>query len=254
MKFQELTSPKLAAIDRKRTLALIPIAAVEQHGPHLPTGTDTIVCGAISESVEQKRSEQVLLLPTLWLGASAHHLRFGATLTADLDSYISTLCEIGRCLLDDGFERLLFLNGHGGNVDPFKVALRELQLGYPEALLAGGSYWSTSDDIIAAGLDGADKGVGHACEFETCMIMHLRPELVDQEKVADAGPWVQDTDLGIYVSLDMMQRTREGCTGRPDLATPEKGAKLFEAIVERVCSVVDSLLERPLPEDARPSA
>ena len=248
MKFHEMTSGQLAAVDRSQTIVLAPIAAVEQHGPHMPTGTDTIICGAVSEAVEGRRSDKVLLLPTLWLGASAHHLRFGATLSADLDTYVSTLCEIGQQLLDDGFERIIFLNGHGGNVDPLKVALRELQLGDPRPLLAGGSYWSVAEKVIADGLDGPDKAVGHACEFETSMIMHLRPELVDTPMLADAGHWRRDVVEGLYVSRDMKQRTQKGCTGRPDLATPEKGAAMFDGIVGRVCEAVDTLLSLPLGE------
>lgn len=249
MKFHEMTAHQLKAVDRSKTLVLAPIAAVEQHGPHLPTGTDTIICGAVSEAVESRRPDSVLLLPTLWLGASAHHLRLGATLSANLDTYIATLCEIAQQLLDDNFERLVFLNGHGGNVDPLKVALRELQLEDPRPLLAGGSYWSVAEKVIADGLDGADKAVGHACEFETSMIMHLRPELVDTPKLADAGFWQPDTVEGLYVSRDMKQRTKTGCTGRPDLATPEKGAAIFEGIVNRVCQAVDTLLVTKLGED-----
>lgn len=246
MKFQELTSPALSRIDRSGTLVIIPISAVEQHGPHMPTGTDNIICTAIAESLEKNRPEQVLLTPPLWLGASAHHLRFGATLTADLDTYIHTLCEVGRSLLGDGFARLLFLNGHGGNVDPLRVALRQLQLEYPESLLVGGSYWSVADVLLRETLEGDHKSVGHACEFETSMVLHLRPELVDEEQVANAGQLITDQIDGLFVSRDMWQRTQAGCTGRPDLASAEKGRRLFDGIVELLGSTVERLLVEPL--------
>ncbi|MCA9180579.1 MAG: creatininase family protein, partial [Planctomycetales bacterium] len=127
MKYLEMTARQLAAMDRDQTVVIIPIAAVEQHGPHMPTGTDTILCTAIAESLEAKLSDRVLLTPTIWLGASAHHLRFGATLDSSLEHYINMLCDVARSLLDDGFQRLLFLNGHGGNIDPMRVAVRQLQ-------------------------------------------------------------------------------------------------------------------------------
>ena len=114
MKFQELTSPQIAGLDRNRTVVIIPIAAVEQHGPHMPTGTDNILCTAIAEALEEKTPEEILLLPTLWQGASAHHLRFGATVSAELETYIATLFETAVSLLEDGFQRIVFLNGHGG--------------------------------------------------------------------------------------------------------------------------------------------
>lgn len=246
MKFDQMTSPDLAAVDREHTVVMIPIAAVEQHGPHLPTGTDTIICTAIAQEAEQQLAERVLLTPTFWLGASAHHLRFGATLNLDLETYSSTLCDIGMSLLDDGFARLLFINGHGGNVDPMRVALRQLQHEYPGALLAAGSYWSIAEDLIRETLEGDQKFVGHACEFETSMILHLKPELVAQDRVADAGKLVADNIDGLFLSRDMKHRTQQGCTGRPDLASAEKGRDLFEGIVARLVVTAAKLLNEPL--------
>ncbi len=246
MKFLELTAPQIREIDRKKTVVLIPIAAVEQHGPHLPTGTDTIICTALTEAVEKRLPETILLTPTMWLGASSHHLRFGATLSSALPDFIATLREIAGSLLGDGFRRLLFVNGHGGNVDPLHVALREIQPSFHDALLAGGSYWATADDLIADAMEGDHKTVGHACEFETSMILHLRPELVDEAKLADAGKLVPGAINGLFVSRDMKQRTNEGCTGRPDLATAEKGKALFEGITARLVESAEKLLAEPL--------
>jgi creatinine amidohydrolase len=248
MKFLEMTSPQLGTVDREQTLVLIPIAACEQHGSHLPTGTDTIICQSLAEAVEQRLPDSILLVPIMWLGASSHHLRFGATLTAELDTYIQMLIEIAEPLIAEGYRRFMILNGHGGNVDPLRVALRQLQTPYPHVLLSGSSYWSIAEQQIAETLTGADKTVGHACEAETSLIMHLRPELVDRERLADAGPWTRDVVEGLYICRDMQQRTREGCTGRPDLATAEKGARLFDQIVTRVTSVAEMLLRESLPE------
>lgn len=247
MKFLEMTSSQLAAIKHHEVAVLLPIAAVEQHGPHLPTGTDTIICGAVAEAVEARHSDTVLLLPTLWLGASSHHLRFGATLTAELSTYIKLLTEIISPLLLDEYRRVLVLNGHGGNVDPMKVALRQLQPEFPDTLLSAGCYWSPCHADIVRLLDGDDKFVGHACEFETSMIMHLRPELVDTNRVTNSGEWLPDEIDRVYVSRDMMQRTQAGATGRPDLASAEKGAALFEAAVAGVERFVEKLLNESLP-------
>lgn len=246
MKFHEKTSAQLAAVDRDQTLVIIPIAAVEQHGPHMPTGTDTILCGAVAGAVEERLTKRVLLAPTFWLGASAHHLRFGSTLDSKLDTYVATLCDIARSLLDDGYQRLLFLNGHGGNIDPMRVAVRTIQPAYPKALLAAGSYWSVADELIREILSGDHKFVGHACEFETSMMLHVRPELVDDSRRADAGELVADVLDGVFLSRDMRQRTREGFTGRPDLASAEKGKLLFEGIVEKLDCLVNELLAQPL--------
>jgi creatinine amidohydrolase len=248
MKFQEMTSGQLSSVKRDQVLVMLPIAAVEQHGPHLPTGTDTIICDAVAQAIEQRCSDSVLLLPTLWLGASSHHLRLGATLTAELPTYITLLREILQPLLLDGYRRILLLNGHGGNIDPMRVALRELQPEFPDTLLTAGCYWSPGDAKIIELLEGADKFVGHACEFETSMIMHLRPELVDTDQLAHAGDWLPDQVQGMFVCRDMLQRTNAGATGRADLASAEKGAALFDAAVSGVEQFVTNMLNEPLPE------
>lgn len=245
MKFQEMTAFEINDIDREKVLVILPIAAVEQHGPHMPTGTDNFLCTGLAEALEQSMPDKVLLAPTQWLGASAHHLRIGATLDSSLEVYIETLMGMARSVLNDGFRRILLLNGHGGNIDPMRVALRRIQNEYVDRLLTAACYWDVADELIKQSLDGAHKFVGHACEFETSMLMHLRPELVKLELVKDAGELITDNLGGVYISRDLRQRTAEGCTGRPDLASAEKGRMLFAGILEALVETVDSLLAQP---------
>ena len=245
MKFQEMTAFEINDIDREKVLVILPIAAVEQHGPHMPTGTDNFLCTGLAEALEQSMPDKVLLAPTQWLGASAHHLRIGATLDSSLEVYIETLMGMARSVLNDGFRRILLLNGHGGIIDPMRVALRRIQNDYVDRLLSAACYWDVADELIKQSLDGAHKFVGHACEFETSMLMHLRPELVKLELVKDAGELITDNLGGVYISRDLRQRTAEGCTGRPDLASAEKGRMLFAGILEALVETVDSLLAQP---------
>src|SRR5260370_6605644 len=124
MKFAEMTFPMLRRVPRDTTLVLAPLAACEQHSQHLPTFTDTLLVTGVAEGVEALLPQQVLLLPTLWFGASAHHLRFGATLSAEVDTHVAMLRDLLAPLLEDGYRRLLLLNGHGGNIDTMQMALR----------------------------------------------------------------------------------------------------------------------------------
>src|SRR5437016_5272873 len=117
MRFVDMTWPEIRRIDRQHSVVLCPIAACEQHSHHLPTFTDTILVSAVAEGVEQAAGAITLLLPTLWLGASHHHLRLGATLSVDATSHAQILAGMLAPLLDDGFKRILILNGHGGNID-----------------------------------------------------------------------------------------------------------------------------------------
>ncbi|MFK7778855.1 MAG: creatininase family protein [Gimesia sp.] len=246
MKYAEMTAREIKEVSRESTLVVLPIAAVEQHGPHMPTATDTIICTAIAEQIEQNLSESLLLLPTLWLGASQHHLRWGATLTSRVENYETLLCEICESLLDDGFRRVLILNGHGGNIGPMQISLRRLQVNYRNSLLMAASYWSIAEQEIASLMEGECKTLGHACEAETSLIMHLRPELVKESEIANFIDYAPDVVDGVYICRDMFQRTQKGATGRPDLASAEKGGKMFSAIVERVSDVLAHLTERAI--------
>src|SRR5438270_13143758 len=94
MRFHEMTWPLLRQVPRDSTVVLAPIAACEQHSLHLPTFTDTILVTAVAEGAERILPDQILLLPTLWLGASSHHLRLGGTLSTEVDTHITILCDL----------------------------------------------------------------------------------------------------------------------------------------------------------------
>src|SRR2546423_11059504 len=157
MRFQDLTWPLLRQVPRDRTLVLAPIAACEQHSPHLPTFTDTILVTGVADGVEKRLPDKVLQLPTLWLGASGHHLRFGATLSAEVDTHVAMLCDLLVPLLEDGYCRVLVLNGHGGNIDTMHVALRRLMTRYRDRSLTAASYWELAEKELAALAEGPRK-------------------------------------------------------------------------------------------------
>jgi creatinine amidohydrolase len=247
VKFHEMTYPQLQQVPRASTVVLAPIAACEQHSRHLPTYTDTLLVTGVADGVEQRLPREVLQLPTLWFGASSHHLRFGGTLSAEVDTHIQMLCDLLVPLLDDGYQRVLVLNGHGGNIDTMQVALRRLQPRYRDRLVTAASYWDLAEKELAALAEGPRKTMGHACEFETAMMLALRPDLVRREDIQD-DPSEDDPALrGLYVAEDMWQRTDHGAVGYPQRATAEKGRAFLAAAVDRAVEVVQALLRRPLP-------
>ncbi|CAN5890022.1 creatininase family protein [soil metagenome] len=246
MRFAELTAPEIRDIDRAGTLVVAPIAACEQHSQHLPTLTDSILVGAVAEGLERTRSIEVLLLPVLWLGASQHHLPFGGTLTATLPTYEQMLVDLIAPLLRGGFRRVLLLNGHGGNIDPLHVALRRLDVEFPEAILTGAAYWELAEAEIAALCEGPRKSVGHACEVETSLMLHLRPDLVRLDRIAKEPP---DISLaGLFWARDFSRRTRQGAIGYPEHADAGRGRLMLEAIIERVVHTADEVSRLPLPD------
>jgi creatinine amidohydrolase len=248
MRFAELTWPALRQLPQDRVLVLAPLAACEQHGPHLPTWTDTLLVTAVAEGVEQRLPQQVLLLPTLWLGASAHHLRFGATLSLTGDTHVQVLCELLTPLLEEGYRRFLLLNGHGGNVDTMHLALRRLQPRYPDRLLTAACYWDLAATELAGLVQGPRKEMGHACEMETALVLALRPEWVRREEIRDDAPPAAAELRGLFLAEDMKQRTRQGVVGYPSYASAETGRALLEAAISRTVEVVQALLRRPLPQ------
>ena len=247
MKFHEMTFPLLRQVPRDRTVVVAPLAACEQHSLHLPTFTDTILVTAVAEGVEGRLPREVLLLPTQWLGASHHHLRFGATLSADVDTHVTLICELLLPLLEDGYQRVLVLNGHGGNIDTMHVALRRLQVRYRDRILSAASYWELAEKELAALAEGPRKSMGHACEFETSMVLALRPDLVRRDEVKDDPPNDDPVLRGLYLGDDMKQRTDHGAVGYPERATAEKGRAFLGAAIDRTAEVVGALLRRTLP-------
>jgi creatinine amidohydrolase len=247
MKFAEMTFPQLRKVGRNRCVVLAPIAACEQHSLHLPTITDTVLVTGVADGVEANLPDVVLQLPTLWFGASHHHLRFGATLSANVATHIDMLCDLIEPLLEDGYQRVLLLNGHGGNIDTMQVALRQLQPDYRDRILSAASYWDLAAQELAALAEGPRKVMGHACEFETSMMLALRPELVQRDQIRN-DPLAEEPALrGLYLAEDMRQRTDHGAAGYPELASAEKGKAFLAAAIARTTEVVQALLARALP-------
>jgi creatinine amidohydrolase len=246
MRFAEMTAPALRALSREGTLIVAPIAACEQHSRHLPVFTDSILVGAVAEGVERNLGDRVLLLPVLWLGASEHHLPFGGTLTATLPTYEQLLVELLTPLLRDGFRRVLLLNGHGGNIDPLHVALRRLDPMFPRAVLAGAAYWELAEAEIAALCAGPKKTMGHACEIETSMILHLRPDLVRRDLILDDPDPTPDGLKSLFWARDFGRRTDHGAVGHPEHADPDRGRQMLDAVVKKVTALAEGILALPL--------
>ena len=129
MKYGELTSSALGKIARK-TIAVLPLAAVEQHGTHLPVITDTAIADELGRRVEKALPKSLVLLPTLWCGSSHHHKGFPGALSLRSETYIHVLCDLVECLIETGFNRIFLLNCHGGNQTPFAETLYRLNLKY----------------------------------------------------------------------------------------------------------------------------
>jgi creatinine amidohydrolase len=174
---------------------------------------------------------------------------FGATLTVNTNTHIQVLVDLLTPLLQNGFRRIALVNGHGGNVDTMKVALRQLQPRHSTCQLSGLSYWDIATKDLAELTVGPLKTVGHACEIETSMMMAIRPDLVKLDRARDDPPSADyvGTLEAVHIEEDMRQWTGNGVVGYPQQADVLRGRAMLSAIVGRMETVVVALLARSLP-------
>jgi creatinine amidohydrolase len=158
-----------------------PVAALEQHGHHLPVFTDSLLCGKIIRRAEERLGDRVLFAPLLWLGSSDHHLDFAGPLSAPPRAYLDLLNGLIDNIIRHGFRRIAFVNGHGGNHVPGQQAVFEARQRYrtrDDLLLLFATYWSVGGRPREVDPSLTQPEMGHACEWETSMMLRLRPELV----------------------------------------------------------------------------
>lgn len=222
-------------------VVLIPTGSLEQHGPHLPLFTDSLLATAVAEAVESRLPEQILLTPTLWLGASGHHLKFPGTLSASFEAYQGAIASVVESLVPHGFTKFYVLNGHGGNTEPNGVVLREMKAKYPNLLFGHSGYFAYSTEVAAKLMEGPAKEIRHACEAEASLALHLFPDLVRKNLLRDDGLTTEPPVKGLIWHFDEM--TEEGSLGYATLATAEKGKAIFDAAVEGVTRDMKALAE-----------
>lgn len=235
--WEDLKAEQLRQLAKRDAIVVIPVAAMEQHGPHLPVKVDTLLCSAICRRAAEitAGSDSVVVTPPVWTGLSEHHISFGGTFTLDYPAFYGLLRGLVRSLVRQGFRRIAFVNGHGGNVAAIEVAAGELAVEFRVPILAA-TYWRLADEAFAQILE-RQKTVRHACEAETSMMLRLAPELVDTSLLADAhgraGPDPQHLiERGTYRWMSFASRTDTGVIGDAALASAEKGERLLAAASE----------------------
>jgi creatinine amidohydrolase len=227
----DLSWPAVAALS-KDVPVVMPVAALEQHGHHLPLFTDSLLLGEIVRRVAESLTEEVLFAPLTWLGNSHHHLDFAGTLSAEPRVYLDLLCGLAEDFLRHGFRRLVFLNGHGGNDVPGRQAVFELRQRHRSdgLLLIFATYWGLGQEPVAGCFQ---REMGHACEWETSMMLRLAPGLVGPH--ADLPPVDPGVSFGPAVRGWITQeRSKPGHIGWPHLADAAKGEILFRKFSEDV--------------------
>ncbi len=234
---------EVAAAREAGGVVLLPTGSNEQHGEHLPVDTDIVIATAVCQRAAEIASDlPVLIAPPLWSGYSPHHMVFAGSMTLDLHTFQSVVYEICLSIWNQGFRKIMLVNGHGGNIGPLtSVAQRLTSAGHP---LLWASHWDLARNEIAQILEGPRKGVGHACEYETSLMLHLQPQHVDMSKAVD----FEDTEAvelrkaGISIA-SAFHAGDPGVHGYPSYATAEKGRRLLEVVGARLAEFVHRFYE-----------
>jgi creatinine amidohydrolase len=248
VQLQEMSWPAVGAVSKDMPI-VVPIAAVEQHGPHLPVFTDSMLLGEVVRRAAEPLRDRVVWTPLLWLGNSHHHIDFAGTLSAAPRTYLDLLGDLIDNLVVHGFRRVVLLNGHGGNIVPSQQAVFEARQRYrqrDDLLLLASTYWLLGGKPHQVDTTLTQDRMQHACEWETSMILHLAPNLVgdlSQLEPVPAGVAFEPATRGWITK----ERSPLGYIGDPRRATALKGQTLFGVFSQDLVT----FLERVIAWDGR---
>ena len=246
MLFQEWTREECLA-KSPHTLVVMPVGATEQHGPHLPVGTDHFAVEYIARlaAATAAKNIPIVVAPTLPFGCSQHHIPFGGTMSLNTLTYYRVLYELAESLIHAGFQRIFIVNGHGGNQELVQLVARDLALKHP-VHFAAASYWVTAwEAMIKVSVNGPSRMPGHAGMFETCLVMALRPDLIHKplphREIKDPPqlslhPRYRTENHGSWQTFD-------GYTDSPDLASEDLGKSYLNAIVHSVAGALEEFFD-----------
>ena len=246
-------APRLEELTREQArafapegLVVLPVAAIEQHGPHLPLGTDLYETSHVAERAvaAAAASIPVVLAPALPYGSSHHHLPWSGTMSLRGEVLAAVLADLLASLATGGFRRVFLLNGHGGNHELVELAARDAALAH-DLDVAAGSWWAMAREaMLASGAGALGRVPGHAGGFESSLVLALRPELVAAELPARPGAAAppaaghRTERHGAWVASD-------GFSDDPSQASAAAGAALLEVAARVVADALVGFQREP---------
>jgi creatinine amidohydrolase len=240
--WRKLRADQLRELARRDAIVILPVASLEQHGPHLPVEVDSMLGETVAARTAAKVAacgQPIVVLPVLWTGLSEHHMSFGGTVTLDNATFAALVEGVVRSILRHGFRRIVLLNAHGGNENALRAITDDLtpKLGIP---IVQFTYWYAAAVAIAKILE-TQGGLQHACEAETAMMMAVRPDLVATDRIplakSNSAPDVETlVGGGVYRWRSIGSRSGSGVIGNPEAASAEKGERLFDAISDALAA------------------
>jgi len=250
----DLRMPDFDKLDPERTIAVLPTAAIEQHGPHLPVGTDTLIAQGMLDAVRAACPDDLdlLILPVQAVGKSNEHLWAAGTLTLSAENALRTWTEIGLSVARAGLKKLVIVNSHGGNLDLISILARELRV--QAGMLAVKTQWGSFG--APHGLFGVQEnsyGI-HGGDSETSLMLAFRPQTVDMHAAKDFRSSAETSDIPPigpvsygWIASDLSE---SGVVGEAHLATAEKGAALAAHQAQGFIELAQRMVRMPVPSTA----
>src|ERR1700730_4577953 len=251
----DLTTQDFADIDAERAVAILPVGAVEQHGPHLPVRVDAAInAGIISRAVELMPPDcPALVLPMMPVGKSDEHLAFPGTLTLSHETLARAWFELGESVHRAGIRKILFFNSRGGQPQLLEIVCRELRVKL--GMYAVSAMWPRLIDMDALFNPDENRHGLHACQGETSIMLHLHPELVEMHLAENFVPLSVEMEreseiLGRGGSVSFGWQAQDlhpkGACGDATKATAQLGAITVERAAQRLVALVNEISRYPL--------
>jgi len=229
-----LRRAELESLRDREAVVVVPVGSIEQHGPHCPVDVDLSIPLQIALRASAVAGGLPLVVAQeIPFGFTHYNQGFVGTLSLRLETFIALVGDVARSLNQDGFERIIFLNGHGGNHHPLRSIA--IQLAEDDIYALAVSHWDLVGEELRQWSE-RDTGIGHGGEWETSLQLHLRPHLVDRS-LQVAEQWVPSVDERFRHFAVFAERRREtpfGVMGDPTVASAAKGERYVDLAVERL--------------------
>jgi creatinine amidohydrolase len=257
--YRTLTWPEARQRAEQGAVIVIPVAAIEQHGAHLPIDVDNVLVEHVTEEAGRRSAGLILTAPMIHYGFNEHNMGFPGTITVRETVFIDFIYDVAHSFVRQGYDRILYVNGHGSNQMLCNLAARRI-VNTTRALCGAVAHWSLARQAVERLRDSEyPGGMAHACELETAMYMHLRPELVEADKMVPRetpsriNEYLYDDLFGsgpVHLVNRWSRVTSTGVEGDPMLATAEKGREFAECAIDNLIRFARLFREMRVPPDA----
>ena len=235
---EEMNSLQVRQRVNRKTVAILVFGACENHGDHMPFGSDFIFPMELAKRVARK-SQNVMVLPAIPYGVSLHHIDFQMTISLDPNTLIKVIEDVFTSLVKNGISRILIINGHDGNIPAVELAARTTKDRCPEVIISCLEAWWVLVSEITKGLFETWNGLGHGGEAETSAMLAVRPDLVDMNNAPKEIIPNLPNNIRIYFKFNELTNT--GAIGAPMKATIQKGQSALNALEDVLLSFINKM-------------